>query len=259
MSTCLIVARKELRDHARDIRSLASTALFALMGPGVVLLVSFSRVQDAGGRPKVLLSMASVFALVTAFAGGMNLAMDATAGERERRSLVPLLLSPVSRLDLVIGKWMAAAALGVAALTLTLAAFLGVLAASAPASIRGLAPQLSAWMVCGLVPLALLGSALHLVVAANSRSTKEAHGWLSMMAFVPMLVGMFLVFFPSWIGRWWFAVPIVGQQSLVARSLEGQPVRLLEGLVLAAITLAASIPALLAARGVLDREDALAG
>jgi hypothetical protein len=77
------------------------------------------------------------------------------------------------------------------------------------------------------------------------------------VVFVPMLVGMFAVFFPGWIGRWWFVAPIVGQQSLIARSIAGQPVSLLQTVALAAVTVAAAVPALLAASGVLNRDDVL--
>jgi ABC-type Na+ efflux pump permease subunit len=259
MTASLIVARKEIRDHVRDTRSVASTALYALMGPVVVKLVSFSRAAEGTGGPRVLLSMASVFALVAAFAGGMNVAMDSMAGERERRSLVPLLLTPVPRSDLVIGKWIAANVFGVVSVGLTVTGFGLLLTWGASQSLQALAAQLVVWVLCGLIPLALLGSAVHLLVAANSRTTKEAHSWLSMTVFVPMLVGMFMVFFPGWTDGWRFVAPIAGQQSLIARILEGQPVSLLHGVVLAALTLAAAVPPLLATRGVLNRHDVLVG
>ena len=96
MSGWMTVALKEIRDHLRDRRSLTSAALYALMGPVVILLVAQSAAAERGGAG-LLLSMMSVFALVSAFTGGMYLALDSTAGERERGSLVPLLLNPVSR------------------------------------------------------------------------------------------------------------------------------------------------------------------
>ena len=117
---CVIVARKELVDHLRDTRSLLSTSLQALMGPAVVLLVSFSGAMRREASPTLLLSMMSVFALVTAFAGGMNVAMDSTAGERERRSLVPLLMNPVSRRDVVLGKWIATSLFAAGALAINI-------------------------------------------------------------------------------------------------------------------------------------------
>jgi sodium transport system permease protein len=56
-----------------------------------------------------LLSMVPLFLMLAALIGGMNLAIDSTAGERERGSLEPLLLNPVSRRSLVLGKWLATA------------------------------------------------------------------------------------------------------------------------------------------------------
>jgi hypothetical protein len=56
----LVVARKEIVEHLRDRRSLLSSVMMALMGPGVVLLVSLSgrtRGQDSAG---VILGMLSV-------------------------------------------------------------------------------------------------------------------------------------------------------------------------------------------------------
>ena len=46
----LIIARKEIVDHFRDRRSLMSAALYTLMGPLVVMVVSFS--PQAGGSPR---------------------------------------------------------------------------------------------------------------------------------------------------------------------------------------------------------------
>jgi sodium transport system permease protein len=258
MKSTLIVARQELLHHLRDTRTLASNGLYAAMGPGVVLLVSLSNAGDRSRRAALLLSMASVFALVTAASGGMSLAMDTMAGERERRSLVPLLLTPVSRLHLVLGKWIAVCAIGLGALSVTLCGCLVVVWWQAPVGWIVLA-QLGVWALFGLVPLALAGSALHLLLAARSRTAQEAHGWHSIAMFLPMLAGMFLVFFPAWIGGWWFLAPVIGQQAIVVRSLAGQPVSVPEAALLAIATIAAIVPALLATRRALERDDVLSG
>jgi len=99
------IAGKEVTDNWRDRRGLLSAALYSLMGPGVVSPVSLAiRSQGKHGEGQsVLIAMMSVFTLVSAFAGGMNVAMDSIAGERERRSLLPLLMHPVTRLDVLWG------------------------------------------------------------------------------------------------------------------------------------------------------------
>ena len=96
LSPTLIVARKEAVDNLRDRRALISSLMYALMGPAVVFMVSMATRVDA-----VLIAMMSVFTVVSAFVGGMNVAMDTVAGERERHSLLPLLLNPVPRQDRV--------------------------------------------------------------------------------------------------------------------------------------------------------------
>ena len=252
----LVVARKEIGDHGRDTRSLLSSALMALMGPLVVLLVSFSdRVRGHDGAV-LLLAMLSVFALVTAFAGGMNIAMDSTAGERERRSLVPLLLNPIRRSDVLVGKWIAVTVFALGALSLNTSGLVVVLARTAPVLLIWRGPQLVVWVTLGLVPLALLGAALTLLVAATFRTIKEAHTGLSLLMFAPMIVGMFLVFFPEWTGRFSFALPIVGQQALIG--LPPYPVPLARGAILAVMTMAATVVVLTVAARVLNRDEILA-
>ena len=119
MSGSVTIGLKEIRDHLRDRRSLRAAALYALMGPVVILLVSQSAAAERGGSG-LLLSMMSVFALVSAFTGGIYIALDSTAGERERGSLVPLLLNPVSRRDVIVGKWIGVSFFSLAGLVLTL-------------------------------------------------------------------------------------------------------------------------------------------
>jgi hypothetical protein len=134
-----------------------------------------------------------------------------------------------------------------------------VLEGRTPALLAVHASELSTWVVFGLVPLATLGAALELLIAATCRTAKAARTWLTMVVSIPMLVGMFLVFFPARIGGWWFVLPIVGQQALIGKSLHGQPVSLLSSAVLAVVTAAAAVPVLASAVRVLERDDMLAG
>ena len=255
MTLWLIVALKEIRDHVRETRSLTSSALLSLMGPGVVLLVSMSDRASGKDNTAVLLGMLSVFALVSSFAGAIDIAMDATAGERERRSLLPLLLNPVHRSALVTGKWIAVTAFALGALALNCLATVAVLMWAAPAALVSRGPLIAIWIALGLVPLAALGAALSLLVAVRCRTTKEASTALRFVTFVPMVVGMFLVFFPSWTGRIWFLLPVVGQQALIGLPAGEVPVA--RAALLAIVTLAAAAPVLVAATRVLGRDDIL--
>jgi len=199
----LIIARKEIRDHLRDTRSLVSALFYSLMGPLVVAMVSFAVPGPKGAA--VLASMMSVFALVAAFVGGMNLAIDAIAGERERRSLLPLLMNPLRRSDLVLGKWIAIACFAIAGLGINLLAFAIV--------IKLTLVQLLT-IALTLIPLALLAAALEMLISTWCRNLKEAHTYLSLISFVPMGLGMYLVFYPHATPAW-LVLPVTGQELLV--------------------------------------------
>ena len=55
---------------------------------------------------------------LTVFYFGMDIAIDSSAGERERRSLEILLAQPIRGVDLIVGKWLAAAVFCAAGLAL---------------------------------------------------------------------------------------------------------------------------------------------
>lgn len=242
----LIIARKEMLDGLRDIRSLISSAVYSLMGPGVVFLVSLTK---AGSHHEVLAGMMSVFTLVSAFVGGMNVAMDTIAGERERRSLLPLLLNPIPRLDVVLGKWLAVSFFSTAALMINLAGFAAIFVFPGNRVINALS----------LIPLAMLAAALELLISTTCRSVKEAHTYLSLVVFLPMGAGMFLVFYPGAVPGWWHFLPVVGQHLQLQQWMSGRELHVLQPLIPWLMTAAFTVLALLAAAHRLQRDDIVYG
>ena len=80
---------------------------------GTPLIIGDRDQATPQARGALLFAMLPYFLILTSFLGGMWLAIDATAGERERQSLEPLLANPVSRRasrSWVLGKLCAAAA-----------------------------------------------------------------------------------------------------------------------------------------------------
>jgi sodium transport system permease protein len=250
-----IVAQKELTDHLRDARALVSAALYTLMGPLVVGLVVFA-IGSGGNGPgaRILPVMASVFALVAAFSGSMSMAIDMIAGERERRSLLQLLMNSVSRFEIILGKWLAASVFAVAGLFVNLLAFLAVFAfASAAPGAEG---SLLLLMIPALVMLALAAAALQILVSTMCANLKEANTYLSMLIFIVMALGMWLAFRPQSAEDWWFLAPVAGQQVLMQLGLANGELPVLESLVLAGATGAGAVLALVYA-GKLMRRDAV--
>jgi sodium transport system permease protein len=253
----LVVARKEIVDALRDVRSLISSTLYALMGPFVVGLVSLSGPAKADSAI-VLGSMASVFTLVAAFVGGMNVAMDAVAGERERRSLLPLLLNPVRRVDLLFGKWLAVSLFAVAGMALNLAGFAVVLARSGM-HVEAPWPRLALVIAIGILPLPLLAASAQLWISTVCRAIKEAQTYLSLIVFLPMAIGMFLVFFPSARRPWFGVLPLLGQQLQLQGLTDRGHFPLLQTIVLGFSTIALAILVLLVAADRLHRDEIVYG
>lgn len=183
--------------------------------------------------------------LLLAFVGGMQLAIDATAGERERMSLEPLLATPASREAIMSGKILATAAFTLLSVLVTLLVYRLVFA-FVPAERMGvsLAVPMGALglLLVVLLPVILLGATVLTALAAFARSHREAQGYLPMLIFLPMLPTLYLMVSPVKTQAWMLAIPFLGQNQLILRLLRGEPVTAAEwvinlaaGLVLVAL------------------------
>ncbi|MBM4373929.1 MAG: ABC transporter permease [Deltaproteobacteria bacterium] len=178
-------------------------------------------------RGAALLHFVPMFVLLAAFVGGMHLASDATAGERERGSLEPLLLTPASRRGLAFGKWLAAFVFASVTVVLTMTATMLSLS-RVPLQKFGMASSFSLeralLMLACVVPLAALVTATQVLFASFARTVKEAQVYLSLMMFVPMLPALFLALSPVRTTLVVAATPVLGQQAMLASLLRGEAV-----------------------------------
>ncbi|HZO24092.1 MAG TPA: ABC transporter permease [Steroidobacteraceae bacterium] len=147
-------------------------------------------VSTPASRSVLALGTLSYLVLLTMLMGGMYLAIDATAGERERGSLEPLLTVPVRREHLIYGKMLATCAYMTLSLSLTVTAFAIVLQ-FAGLERFGMSVNFGAGVALRIVvlclPLVPLGAALMTIVAAFTRSYREAQTYLGLVLLVPTL------------------------------------------------------------------------
>ncbi|MEP7206780.1 MAG: ABC transporter permease subunit [Casimicrobiaceae bacterium] len=215
--------------------------------------------QSAGS---LILFMIAYYGLLAAVMGAMAAAIDTTAGERERQSLEPLLITPARPLELAVGKWVAVAALDGAVVVVTLAGFYLTLRFGPVPSVG--VPFLFGAAEVGrfvavLVPLVVLMPALLLYIGGLGRTFKESQANVSIVMFVVSIVPIVQLFMqarePEWLG--W--VPIAAQYALLSRALRGEA---LPALVLAqsyAVPLGLAALALLGVSRLFSRESTLAG
>ena len=132
----------------------------------------------------------SYLILITMLMGGMYLAIDATAGERERGSLEPLLTVPVPRAQLIYGKILATCAYMLLSLTLTVTAFallLRFIGLERFGMSVNFSPAVALQLILYCLPLVPLAAALMTIVAAYTRTYREAQTYLGVVLLVPTL------------------------------------------------------------------------
>jgi sodium transport system permease protein len=182
----------------------------------------------------------------TAFFFSMNTAMDTTAGERERRSLELLLAQPVHPFELIAGKWIAAACLSMAGLTLELLLAHFILKWM-PLEEIGMSwslglPQLLA--ICtASIPLCLFAAAIEIALAMNARSFKEAQAMMSFAILIPMLPAIVLPMLDVKTADWMYLVPVLANQTLLSELAKGRDLGALPFLLTAGMSLLAALAA----------------
>jgi sodium transport system permease protein len=181
----------------------------------------------------------------------MWLAIDSTAGERERASLEPLLINPVPRDRILLGKVMATSLFSLASLTLGLLAFM-VAAWFLPTDQMGLSfslgPRFVGTILPVMAPLVLLLSITQILVTAFARSAREAQTHLGLVQLVPLLPSVALSLMPIKPALWMYAVPLLGQQLTILQLLRGEVIAPLSALLTAAVTLLVALAAFWGAR-----------
>lgn len=171
------------------------------------------------------LNMMPPFFIFTLFLGGVYLTLDTTSGERERGSFEPLMINPVSRSEVLIGKFGAGVVFTLIALSVQMLAFWTMLHLVPRESLGLMTPpgvfRLSLLLpIC--LPLALFAVASQIVIAAVTRSLKEAQTYLGLLPLVPAIAGMLLVFAPVNLHSVLAAIPTFGQTVLMGQVIRSE-------------------------------------
>lgn len=183
-------ARRALNSYNRQLASIRLSARG--INPLILRPINIDDIDMStpSGRSAMLLGMMTYFFIFALLMGGMYLAIDTTAGERERGSLEPLLSLPVTRAQLILGKITATCVFMAFSLLLSLLSFYVVLRFM-PLEQLGMTPNFDLRVVVAafwlLAPFILLGASLMTLVASFTKSYKEAQTWLSVVLLAPTL------------------------------------------------------------------------
>jgi len=204
------------------------------------LAVNDVDVATPTGRAVVVLGFMTYFVLFALLMGGLYLAIDSTAGERERGSLEALLSLPVPRASLVGGKILATCAYMAISLALSLSAFVFVfrfvpLDRIGMSANLGWGTALAFFGIC--LPFIPLGAALMTLVASFTRTYREAQTYLTAVLLVPTLPIAFASIYSLKTQSSLMFIPSLSQHLLMTSILKDESVPLLDVLVSAAASL----------------------
>ncbi|RUO56345.1 ABC transporter permease [Pseudidiomarina homiensis] len=180
-----------------------------------------------GSKAAILMGSVLIFILLSVFFSGMNVAIDISAGERERNSLELLLSQPLTTHQLVWGKSLAASAFAMFGGLLS-AILIPIIFKFLPLHEIGMSVSL-AWpmillIIVLLVPLALLATALQLFVSFRAKSFKEAQTYISLLLMAPMLI-VFGVEFAKVKNQVLYYLPLTGQHQALLDIIKGEPLQ----------------------------------
>lgn len=196
----------------------------AIQSPVMVKDVDLSTPQSRG---MLVMIMLPYVLMITAFTGGMHLAIDSTAGEKERKSLEPLLINPVPRWQIMLGKMAATGTFAFASLTLTLVSFrfafpllpVGALGVDLSMSIQSLAGILLI-----VTPVVVLAAAMLTTLAALAKSLREAQSYMGLIFMIPMIPSLIFMVNPLTPETWMMAIPMFSQNLLIGEFVRGETV-----------------------------------
>jgi len=199
------------------------------MSPLLAMPVAVNEMDVATptGRAVVVLGFITYFVLFAVLMGGLYLAIDSTAGERERGSLEALLRLPVARGSLVGGKILATCAYMCLSLAISLTAFVFVfrfvpLERLGMSANLGVGTALAFFAIC--LPFVPLGAALMTFVASFTRSYREAQTYLTTVLLVPTLPIAFASIYSLKPTSSLMFIPSLSQHLLMTSVLKDEPI-----------------------------------
>lgn len=219
-------ARGALNAYSGQLRALRLQARG--VSPEVLrpLVIDDVDVSTATGRAALLLGMITYFLLAAMLMGGLYLAIDATAGERERGSLEPLLTLPVTRSTLLLGKILATCCYMLLSLVITLVAFaigLSFVSLEELGMSANFGPQVVLLGFLLMAPFVLLGAALMTLVASFTKTYKEAQTYVGVLIVVPTLPILFAAFLSVKPSALLMTVPSLSQHLLMTALIRNEP------------------------------------
>lgn len=184
-------------------------------------------IADERKMSVIVLGSLPMTLLLAAFIGSVGFSADMTAGERERRTLESLLITPINRTALYLGKWATALSITFMVLIFQLIA-LSIALHFLPFDQLGMRVDVK-WfdylhILIMLIPVAFFAVGLQLTIAIFAKSFKDAQTLVGLLVFLPMIPLLYTMINPGVFYDWWLWVPVLGETAMIKNIILGEPV-----------------------------------
>jgi sodium transport system permease protein len=159
--------------------------------------------------------------------GGMPAANDLFAGEKERKTMEALLMTPVNRLHLIVGKWLAIAVLSMISGIFSVVSF--IVGVNVFTEKLKTALQLdqnigffTISLLAGIIFFALLISSLQMIISLLANNMKEAQNFITPITFIAMIPYFVLIrTSANELTKTYFMIPFVNIYALIKQLIYG--------------------------------------
>ena len=228
-------SQKETNDRVRRVKrvidgyqgQLVSMKLMARgVSPSILAAIQVAEQDTSSPSSKsaLILGMLGIMVLVAVFVSSTNVAIDSSAGERERNSLELLIMQPVSTWQVVAAKTLNSGMFGLFGGTLSVV-LTALVIPFIPLHKLGMAFNfdwqlaLTIWLL--LVPLAFFAAAFQLATAFHAKSFKEAQSYIQYTIMIPVIVPMALEM-SNYKHAALSYIPILAQQQAISQMIRGE-------------------------------------
>lgn len=222
-------------------------------------------VTRAKGASEMLTGFLPYLIVMWAFFGGVSGASDIVAGEKERNTLETLLISPVSRRQIVLGKFLS---LSLICLISSLSSLIAIIV---PAYIKlpvtevlfkdGSGVSFLAFLaiMAVLLPTVVFFAGALIAISSFAKNTREAQTHLNLASFAVMLPAVFSQFigFTDYAtARWVSFIPVLNTATTIRSALLGK-LDAMSFLITVSVGLVLAVAGVIVATHLFNREQVL--
>ena len=190
------------------------------VSPEVMQVVNAADVDIASKQQLAVaaLNFLPFYIILAAFISGMGIAVDSTAGERERKTLEALLINPTQRYEIIFGKWFASSLFSSIGVVLTLILCVTALL-YAPLDEIGVSFHVTleqiVLVIIATAPIAFLVTSMQMFLGIFAKSFKDAQSYIGILTMLPIIPFVIMIINPFATQGWMYAIPMLGQLIII--------------------------------------------